>query len=223
MINVDKIIDYDAFECAIFDLDGTLINSTSVWGKVDEEFFARRKITMPAEFPHEIKTHTLYSGAQYLINELNLPDTPEDIVEEWQTAAKRAYDTEVTLKPYASQYLQMLKKRGYRIGLATSNDSKIFAQCLKNNGIYDYFDSFTQTDEVERRKGFPDVYELAASRMNAAKQKCIVFEDVYAAVKGAKSGGFFTVAVEDAASAADREKIKKLADAYIVSFDEIMT
>jgi HAD superfamily hydrolase (TIGR01509 family) len=217
------MIDYSRFQCAIFDLDGTLINSTGIWSKVDEEFFARRRLTMPAAFPHEIKTHTLYSGAVYLIGELGLDDTPEQIVEEWQTAAKHAYDTEVTLKPNAKEFIQMLKnKYGYKIGLATSNNSEVYATCLKNNGIYEYFDSFTHADEVSRRKGFPDIYELSAHRMGVLAGKCIVFEDVLPAVRGAKLGNFFTVAVEDEASAADREAIREAADLYITSYEELI-
>jgi HAD superfamily hydrolase (TIGR01509 family) len=178
---------------------------------------------MPEAFPHEIKTHTLYSGAVYLIGELGLDDTPEQIVEEWQTAAKHAYDTEVTLKAYAKEFIQILKnKYGYKIGLATSNNSEVYATCLKNNGIYEYFDSFTHADEVSRRKGFPDIYELSAQRMGVSTGKCIVFEDVLPAVRGAKLGNFFTVAVEDEASAADRELMREAADLYITSYEELI-
>jgi HAD superfamily hydrolase (TIGR01509 family) len=223
MINIKNKIDFSNFECAIFDLDGTLVNSTLIWSRVDKEFFERRKLTMPKECPHEIKTHTLYSGAQYLIGELGLSDTPEQIVDEWQSAAKRMYDNDVTLKAGVKEFLHLLKYTyNYKIGLATSNDRAVFTQCLKNNGIYDYFDSITQADEVARRKGYPDIYELSASRMNAARDKCIVFEDVLAAVKGAKMGNFFTAAVEDEASAADREAIKAAADIYIKNYYELM-
>lgn len=224
MINVNnKTIDFNRYQCAIFDLDGTLINSTGIWSRVDDEFFGRRNLTMPKQFPHEIKTHTLYSGAVYLINELGLTDTPESIVDEWQSAAKKAYDTEVTLKPFAKEFLHMLKHEyGYAIGLATSNNQVVYEECLKRNGIFEYFDSFTHADEVLRRKGYPDIYELSAGRMNVDRDKCIVFEDVVAAVKGAKMGDFFTVAVEDEASVADRNEIMDTADVYITSYKELM-
>ena len=205
------------FQCAIFDLDGTLINSTGVWNKVDEDFFNRRNVIMPPEFPQVIKTHTLMSGAVYIKDRLSLPESPEDIVKEWHDAAVFAYHNEVRIKPYVKELLELLKHEyGYKIGLATSNTHELYDQCLKNNGIYDYFDSFTQSDEVERLKGFPDIYEKSAERMGVPKEECIVFEDVYQAVKGARMGNFFTVAVEDSASADDREEIIKIADVYII-------
>ena len=216
-------INFMDFQCAIFDLDGTLINSTGVWNKVDEDFFNRRNVIMPPEFPQVIKTHTLMSGAVYIKDRLSLPESPEDIVKEWHDAAVYAYHNDVRVKPYVKELLELLKNSyGYKIGLATSNTHELYDQCLINNGIYDYFDSFTQSDEVERLKGFPDIYEKAAERMGVPKEKCIVFEDVYQAVKGARMGNFFTVAVEDSASAGDREEIIKIADVYIKSFRELV-
>ena len=216
-------INFMDFQCAIFDLDGTLINSTGVWNKVDEDFFNRRNVIMPPEFPQVIKTHTLMSGAVYIKDRLSLPESPEDIVKEWHDAAVYAYHNDVRIKPYVKELLELLKNSyGYKIGLATSNAHELYDQCLKNNGIYDYFDSFTQSDEVERLKGFPDIYEKSAERMGVSKEECIVFEDVYQAVKGARMGNFFTVAVEDSASADDREEIIKIADVYIKSFRELV-
>ncbi|MDY5807297.1 MAG: HAD family phosphatase [Lachnospira sp.] len=216
-------INFMDFQCAIFDLDGTLINSTGVWNKVDEDFFNRRNVIMPPEFPQVIKTHTLMSGAVYIKDRLSLPESPEDIVKEWHDAAVYAYHNDVRIKPYVKELLKLLKNSyGYKIGLATSNTHELYDQCLINNGIYDYFDSFTQSDEVERLKGFPDIYEKSAERMGVPKEECIVFEDVYQAVKGARMGNFFTVAVEDSASADDREEIIKIADVYIKSFRELV-
>ena len=216
-------INFMDFQCAIFDLDGTLINSTGVWNKVDEDFFNRRNVIMPPEFPQVIKTHTLMSGAVYIKDRLSLPESPEDIVKEWHDAAVYAYHNDVRIKPYVKELLKLLKNSyGYKIGLATSNTHELYDQCLINNGIYDYFDSFTQSDEVERLKGFPDIYEKSAERMGVSKEECIVFEDVYQAVKGARMGNFFTVAVEDSASADDREEIIKIADVYIKSFRELV-
>ncbi len=216
-------INFMDFQCAIFDLDGTLINSTGVWNKVDEDFFNRRNVIMPPEFPQVIKTHTLMSGAVYIKDRLSLPESPEDIVKEWHDAAVYAYHNDVRIKPYVKELLELLKNSyGYKIGLATSNTHELYDQCLINNGIYDYFDSFTQSDEVERLKGFPDIYEKSAERMGVPKEECIVFEDVYQAVKGARMGNFFTVAVEDSASVDDRKEIIKIADVYIKSFRELV-
>ena len=48
-----------------------------------------------------------------------------------------------------------------------------------------------------------------------------MFEDIFKAVQGAKKGGFYTVAVYDAASAQEQEEIKNLCDRYIYGFEEL--
>ena len=108
-----------------------------------------------------------------------------------------------------------------KLTVATSSTHTLFEKCLKRNGIYDLFDSFTETHEVERGKGYPDVYELAALRCQTDTAHCIVFEDILKAVQGAKKGGFYTVAMYDAASAQEQEEIKKLCDRYIYGYKEL--
>ena len=109
-----------------------------------------------------------------------------------------------------------------KLTVATSSTHTLFEKCLKRNGIYDLFDSFTETHEVERGKGYPDVYELAALRCQTDTAHCIVFEDNFKGSAGRqKKGGFYTVAVYDAASAQEQEEIKKLCDRYIYGYEEL--
>lgn len=214
-------IDIKKYKCCIFDLDGTLIDSTSVWHQVDIDFLEKRGISILEDFVNEIKIHTFESGAKYVVERFGLDEKPEDIMKEWFDMAVYAYDNEIELKDGVRELLQFIKQQGLQIALATSSDRKLFEKCLKRNAIYDFFDSFTQTNEVARGKSFPDVYECAASKCGVKKEECIVFEDVLAAVKGAKKGGFFTVAVQDKASVKDEAEIKRAADIYIKNYSEL--
>ncbi len=214
-------IDITKYKCCIFDLDGTLIDSTGVWHKVDIDFLEKRGIAIPDDFIEEIKIHTFESGAKYVVERFGLDENPKEIISEWFDMAVFAYDNEIKLKDGVKELLEFIKQQGLKIALATSSDRKLFEKCLKRNGIYDFFDSFTQTSEVARGKSFPDVYECAALKCGVKKEDCIVFEDVLAAVKGAKKGGFFTVAVQDKASAQDEVQIKEAADLYIKNYSEL--
>lgn len=98
----------------------------------------------------------------------------------------------------------------------------MYEACLKRNKIFDYFDNFTQSDEVERGKGFPDVYELAAKKCGFGADECVVFEDVYEAVCGAVNGDFYTVAVKDDASNGDIEKIKEKCNLFINDYYDLL-
>jgi len=214
-------IDLTRYKCCIFDLDGTLIDSTSVWSDVDTVFLGKRGIAVPDDYIETMKIHTFQTGSRYVVERFQLKESPEAVAKEWMDMAVYAYENEIILKDGVKEFLGLMRQHGLKIALATSSDKKLYEKCLKRNGIYEFFDSFTQTDEVLRGKNFPDVYERAALKCGVKNEDCIVFEDVLAAIKGAKKGGFFTVAVWDQASVKDAPEIQKTADIYIKSYRDL--
>lgn len=210
------------FQCAIFDLDGTLLNSTGVWAQIDIDFLGSRGIDIPKDFLETIKIHNFKSGSEYVVKRFNLNEKPEDIAKEWYDMASEEYANHIELKPNAAEFLRRLKDKGIKLAVATSSDRSLYVPCLKRNGIYDLFDNFTQTDEVERGKGFPDVYYKAAEKCNVKPENCVVFEDILRAVEAAMSGGFYTVAVADKSSEEDEEKIRSCCNLFIENYEQII-
>lgn len=206
------------YKYAIFDLDGTLLDSSDVWTKVDEEFLRKRNIPMTQEYAEEIKKHNFESGAVYTVNRYNLEEDPKDIVNEWYNMAVKAYREDINLKPGAFDFLEKLKKLGVKLAVATSSDEILYKDCLIRNGIYDFFDAFVQTKEVNRGKEFPDVYVEAAKRIGASIKDCLVFEDLYMAINAAKSVGFKTIGVYDKSNLEDIKFIKDKSDYYIEQY-----
>lgn len=206
---------------AIFDMDGTLIDSMWIWSKVDEEYLKKRNIDLPENLKEEIEHMSFLEVAQYFKNRFNLPDTLEEIQSEWNSMAIDYYSNDVNLKPGAKEFLSLLKSKGVKIGLATSNYSLLIEIALKKNKVYDFFDSITTTDEVTRGKDFPDVYLLAAERLNLKPEECVVFEDILPAVKGAKSANMLVVGVHDLYSEYQKQDIIDCADMYISQYTEL--
>ena len=93
------MLDLSNCRCIIFDLDGTILDSTQVWAKVDMDFLGRRGIPVSKEYMQEIKTHTFESGSVYTKEKYNLPESTEEIMKEWYDAACKAYTDKVVLKP----------------------------------------------------------------------------------------------------------------------------
>ena len=133
--------DFGRFRCAIFDLDGTLLNSTDVWAKVDIDFLGKRNIEVPEDFIRKIKTHNFATGSKYVIERFNLDEKPEDIAKEWFDMAVQAYADDIDLKPGAADFLENLRQKGYKICIATASDRELYEACLKRNKIFDYFDN----------------------------------------------------------------------------------
>ena len=210
-------------KAAIFDLDGTLIDSMWVWDKIDENYFKSRNMNLPADLKNQIEHLSFDETAAYFKRNFNILDTIEEIKKEWHDLAYVEYLNNVRLKPGVIEFLTLLKNLNIKIGLATSNSSSLLEVVLRTNGIYHYFDCITLTDEVTRGKNFPDVYLLSAEKLGVTPDACIVFEDILPAVKGAKSAGMKVVGVYDDFSKDQKVDIINYADKYIIEYHELTT
>ncbi len=207
---------------AIFDLDGTLLDSLSVWEQIDMRFLEKRGFTATRDYTLAVTPLGFKKAAEYTIARFGLLESVDDVVSEWNQMTSLAYANEVKLKPNAREYLQYLKDRNVRLAVATALHPQSIEAVLRNNGVYDYFESYTTLQEVSRGKEFPDIYLLAAKRLELDPSDCIVFEDILTAVKGAKSGGFPVCGVYDSHADHEWDEIVALSDFSIKDFAEIM-
>ena len=209
-------------EGAVFDLDGTLLDSSWVWEKVDEKFLGDRGFQVPDDYVDEISPLGAERAAVYTIERFGLIEDKVDIVREWIEMAKKEYATEVVCKPYAKEFLEELHKLNIKMAVATSSDRELFMKTLEREGILKYFQKIVTVDEVERGKGYPDIYEEAARRIKVNPHKCLVFEDILAGVTGASLGEFNVVAVFDEKSKHNWEKIKSISKYSINDYKELL-
>lgn len=209
---------WPAFAGAIFDLDGTLLDSMGVWEAVDAAFLSRRGLAVPADYGRSVAHLGFRETALYTIGRFGLAESPEAVMDEWRALCREAYALSVPLKPGAGDYLRRLKARGVRLAVATASQRELFGPALRRTGVADLFDAVVTADEVARGKGFPDIYLRAAARLGLSPGECAVFEDILAGIRAAREGGFFTVGVADASNAAEREALRAAADAWLEDF-----
>ena len=180
---------------AIFDLDGTILDSCWVWRKVDQDFLGKRGLQVPSDYAQNIISLTFEEAAQYTIDRFSLPEETQDVMREWNQMAWKEYAEKVPLKPGTKELLEWFRDHEIPVGVATSNTSLLFEPCLKRHGIYELFHSFTEIQEVKRGKEFPDIYIKDAGKLGCSPEHCVVFEDIIPALKSASGGGFITVGV----------------------------
>lgn len=209
-------------EAVIFDLDGTLIDSMNIWAKIDEEYLGNFGLTVPEKLQEEITHLTLTETALYFKENFNIENTIEDIISTWHDMAFYHYSNTIKLKDGVIPYLKSLKDMNIKIALATSNSVPLLEATLKNNGIYDYFDVITTTEEVKKSKDNPDIYLLSAKKLNVSPERCLVFEDIVQAVNGAKLAGMKVYSVYDESSKSQKEELIRLSDKYILTFNELL-
>jgi HAD superfamily hydrolase (TIGR01509 family) len=206
------------FQAAVFDLDGTLLNSMDVWEKIDIDFLTKRGLPVPENYITEICARSFKESAEYTIELFGLSESVEAIIKEWNRMAAYEYASNVCLMPYTLDYLLRLKADNIKLAVATGLPEELYKPCLLNNGVYGLFDILCSTDQVKRGKEYPDIFLFAADGLKVSPQKCIVFEDVLPAIKSAKRAGMIAYGVYDKYSAHNQSEIKAIADGYLYDF-----
>lgn len=210
-------------KAVIFDFDGTLADSMWVWDEVDRVFLDKRGIPYTEEFGEMIAVLGFELGADFAIEHFNLDEKPEDIIEEWKQAAQDGYARQVKLKDGAREYLESCKAQGMPMAIATSLQRHLLEPALKNNGVYELFDTICVCDELKcGGKSNPAVYEEAARRLGVDAADTAIFEDVVTAAKSAKQTGAYVVGVYDEHKQQATEELKSVVDEFIMSYHDLM-
>ena len=208
-------------KAAIFDLDGTLVDSMGVWGQINREFLTGRGFEYPDDLPEIVKKMSFAESAAYHIQRFALGETPEELIAEWNRMAARAYAETLELKEGARELLEGLKTKGVKLALATATERALAESALKRLEVLAWFQVITTVGEVGLNKDDPGFFLKVAEKLGVAPGDCVVVEDSLHAVKGAKLAGMTVWAVYDAASAHERAEMAKIADRYVESLSEL--
>ena len=213
---------YRDVKAVIFDVDGTLIDSMWIWKQVDVEFLGKRGIPLPEKLQIEIEGMSYSETAIYFKARFNLPESLEEIKEEWRIMAEDYYKRHIKLKSGAKNFLKLLYEKCITIGIATSNSRELIDYMLTNHGIRQYFYSIRTSCEVDKGKPHPDVFLKVAEDMGIEPYHCLVFEDTVSGVMAAKAAGMKVFAMADEVSEESKDKLIEMTEGYIHSFDEVM-
>ena len=204
---------------AIFDMDGTLIDSMTYWERLAEEFLERKGIqVVSADLAERIKTMTMTQSAELFIREFGLPGTPETVAAEMNDMIDEHYRRDIPLKEGAAEYLKALKARGVRMCVASATAEHLMEACLKRLGVLEDFEFLLSCESVGAGKDRPDVYWKAARRLGSVPAETAVYEDALYAAQTAKKAGFYVVGVYDENASDKWKDLTVLADETVRSF-----
>ncbi len=205
---------------AIFDLDGTLLDSMPVWQRFGALYLESRGIGAPPGLTETLKTMSLPQAAAFFREAFGFEETQEELLAQFGELLARQYRERVSLKGYVLPFLCRLRSAGVRMCVATATDKAAAGAALERLGAAEFFDFILCCADVGCGKESPAIYLAALERLGTAKAQTVVFEDALHAARTAKAAGFPVVGVFDASSAGDREALTRLADRYIESFEE---
>lgn len=208
-------------EAVIFDLDGTLVDSMWMWREIDVEYLSQFDIEVPSDLQQAVEGMSFSETAQYFKERFNLPDPVEVIKTEWNKMAWDKYGNEVPLKKGVIEFLEELRSRGIKTGIATSNSKELVEHVLKSLNITEYFNSVRTSCEAKKGKPAPDIYLLVAKDLQVDPKDCLVFEDLALGIMAGKGAGMRVCTVFDPYSEDDRDRKRELADYYIDTYFDI--
>ena len=209
-------------KAVLFDLDGTLVESMSMWGDIDVDYLKKFHIPVPEGLQKAIEGLSMYQTAVYFKGNFAIEDSLENIMDEWNRMAYEKYTTEIPLKPGVRAFLDVLKSKNIPCGIATSNSRILTEAILKSHQVENYFSLMVTGDEITNGKPNPEVYLEAAKKLDIAPEHCLVFEDIPFGIMAGKRAGMTVCAVEDDYSMNDMEEKIRLADFYIKSYEELL-
>lgn len=207
----------------IFDLDGTLIDSTSIWGDIDREFFHRRGKEVPSNYAEEISHMGLTKAAEWTRKHYLPEEKEEDIIREWREMSRMAYEKHIPLKEGAKEILNAFSSRGVHLALATANSEELYLPCLNRLGILGYFEVIRDVAKIKSGKESSEIYDGIAEEFGLLPNNVAVVEDILNALRTAKSAGYCSIGVYDKQSCKDMDAMEQNCDCFFMSLNEFVS
>ena len=182
---------------AIFDMDGTLLNSMDYWASVADEYLVSIGISPKEDTSRYFLENGMKAWYPYCVENYGLSVTFDEAKKGIYALMDEKYDSVVCVKEGAKEMLEALYAKGVKMCLATATDRASVEKILKRLGIEKYFSRIFTSGEVGAGKREPKIYEVALEYLGTDKETTYVFEDAIYALRTAYSAGFKVVGVYD--------------------------
>ena len=203
---------------AIFDMDGTLVDSLMlwevVWGKFGEMFCEGNSFTPTPEDDKAVRTMTLKDAMNYIHKQYSMGDSGTELLEVTNRLIKGFYSNEVELKDGVAEFLEHCCNKGIKMCIASATDISFVKMAVEHCNIGKYFESILSCAEIGKGKDEPDIYIKALESLGIKTDEACIFEDSHIALETAAGLGIKTVGIYDKYNY-DQDKIKKIATVYI--------
>lgn len=183
-------------KAAIFDMDGVLINSEPLWRIAEKEIFSSIGVPVTEEMIYQTSALTIKEVCEYWYK--IYPWKGKSFEEIENSIVDRVIElisTNETSMPGIKNIMKILKKKTFKIGMATNSSHKLIEAVLNKIKLKNYFDFIASAEDVENGKPSPEIYLHVAKNLNVHPEQCIVFEDSIIGIRSALDAGMIVVAV----------------------------
>ncbi len=217
---VHSTLDIKGVKAAIFDYDGTLLDSMNMWRTVPSSYIRKRGYEPDMDFDRRARYMSLEESAEEFRKMYGLTDSDEEILDGIMDMVYDFYRYELQPKAGAVDFVRKLKEEGLRLCIATMTPSKMIRAANRRLGIEDCFDEVFSCSDWKLNKSTPEIYHIASAHMGTVPEETLVFEDMSVAARTAHNAGYIVIGLADSVSAEDRDAVIENSDMFMDEFSE---
>lgn len=206
----------------IFDVDGVLIDSMSIWADCANLYLQEKHgIDAPPEVDKDCATMSLLEAGEYIkklypqitLSVRELADGVAEFIREryWQAEEK----------PGMAETVHLLYNQGYSLYLATASEKENVRGVLGNLGVWECFKGIYTCTEIGFSKNYTEYFNEVAKCIGVPCEELVMVEDSLHSMITAKKAGLTVVGVYEESSMAVQGKIKEVCDGYLMCLREL--
>ena len=212
-------------KAAIFDMDGTLIDSLMLWDVLWAEFGQRylndTSFRPSTDDDKKVRTLTLKDAMELIHSRYQIAESGEELLQLANSIMHDFYANKVELKAGVKEFLAYCKASGVKMCIASATAPDLLDVAIKHCKIKEYFLKVFSCSDLGKGKDQPDVYLAAADFLKTDMKEIWVFEDSLTAIETATKIGMNTVGIYDRFNYG-QDRIKEIATEYIGSTETLL-
>jgi len=204
-------------KAVIFDMDGVIVDSEELWKQAEKEIFSALGVIVTDEYAGLTKSMTTSEVTKFWYDKFPWQDEGLDVVE--QMVVSRVIElvgTEDCLINGVKEFIEKLKEKEYKIGLATNSPGRIISTVLEKLNLADLFDTVCSAEFETYGKPDPAIYLTTARKLHIEANNCIAIEDSYSGMLAAKNAGMKVIAFTNGNPHNDYEIADYIFDSFVL-------
>lgn len=189
------MVQLDGIKAVIFDLDGLMIESESIAYQIWCEVLSQYGKNFTEDIYHHLIGREPLESVDYLIQVLDLPLAPQELLEIYWSERTERMRREVSPMPGLIDLMQFLTDRGLVLGVASNSPSRYVLEVLEAIGLSQFFGCVRSREDVVQGKPAADVYLAAAACLEVDHKHCLALEDSPIGLQAALNAGMRCIVV----------------------------
>lgn len=181
-------------KAVIFDMDGVLVDSEKFWKQAEFEIFSALGVPVTDEWSVYTQSMTTKEVAEFWYHKYPWKD--KSLHEAETSVIRRVMELIRNADcciPGIQTFIELLKNRGLKIGLATNSPKMIIPAVLEKTNTAHLFDTISSADAESKGKPDPAIYLTSARKLKVNPKDCLVIEDSHSGIVAGKRAGMTVV------------------------------